>query len=938
MGFDGQQIVGVRFPKLTSCRLFVTLPTVASTSTPQLQWARIRTASVCTRSPAQSAGIRSATELFIVIRNLYCGSLALDKMLKLAVIGALAGGVLADSGRQLTPSMLSNAKNELRRSAASERSSRRLSVIGDSLYRPGSAAPAFNLTILSSGGPGYIAFDGNSTSPTPSGHPLFPLIFFGFNSLDPFPNVMVTDGPNSIDVFLQQASPNVTYAFMSYATDPNTALGDVQAMQVRDLCTPIRWPRIGQRLDNAMSLQLRIPDVTPPSKWATPDVESMPCSDPLTCRAYGSSLLDLQAIFFARMYALGWTMAQAQAWYNRLLFVTQSIPSLASDPVNGWIPAMLSNWTSPVEQVVVYPPQSPASDSSSAAAAPANITVNRIDSHYAWLPWPIAGSNSTLVWGGDACNPAAYGVTGGNFNGSVALVQFAGHNSGCDWTAVVGAAQTAGASGVVVIQAQTTALADMNCFSPDECAQPLGISASLITYTDGQSLLAAMQSYAPATMSLPMSFNELEAPGYFFGIDDQPVPQLFELGWAKIPTMMVLGWQGLWQEHMADLRYNLTRPALVVPVFNHTLMQGTPGASTNVTLPLPPGELMSQYGVFELDMQLGCPTPWDTSCAIWDRTVQLSICCEGTEGTPLCGAELGRWISPFRRGIGRWLTDITPLFPLLAGQTCNLTMYTDAWAMPWYPSLSLRFRNATNTSSALEGSSTESIVVSTATGTAAPASPRISDPSLALAAAGLTPRLSVPLYSPGATFDQNFSSHFPPLSIPTPVWAKAALIAAVITGHGSDNNGCGEFCTTEHTFTFNGNNHTVVYGGAGTEWGCADKTRLGGEPNEHGTWFYGRDGWCDGMEVRPWLIDVTSELLPPSQSISSVAPAAGGDYSLRGSSEPFAEADGVASAAGSSLSAANNTVTYMGYYNWMPPSPTASPGYIIHHSYITFYA
>ena len=24
----------------------------------------------------------------------------------------------------------------------------------------------------------------------------------------------------------------------------------------------------------------------------------------------------------------------------------------------------------------------------------------------------------------------------------------------------------------------------------------------------------------------------------------------------------------------------------------------------------------------------------------------------------------------------------------------------------------------------------------------------------------------------------------------------------------------------------------------------------GSEPNEHGTWQYGRGGWCDGQEVR----------------------------------------------------------------------------------------
>ena len=64
-----------------------------------------------------------------------------------------------------------------------------------------------------------------------------------------------------------------------------------------------------------------------------------------------------------------------------------------------------------------------------------------------------------------------------------------------------------------------------------------------------------------------------------------------------------------------------------------------------------------------------------------------------------CGAELGRWITPFMRGIGRWLTDVTPLFPLLTGQRCSFNLYTDSWAMPWVDSLALRFRNLNGSSS-----------------------------------------------------------------------------------------------------------------------------------------------------------------------------------------------------------------------------------------------
>jgi len=49
----------------------------------------------------------------------------------------------------------------------------------------------------------------------------------------------------------------------------------------------------------------------------------------------------------------------------------------------------------------------------------------------------------------------------------------------------------------------------------------------------------------------------------------------------------------------------------------------------------------------ELDASLSCPGRRDDSCAHWDHTVQLFLCCERLR--PYCNLELGRWITPFRR-------------------------------------------------------------------------------------------------------------------------------------------------------------------------------------------------------------------------------------------------------------------------------------------------
>jgi hypothetical protein len=71
-------------------------------------------------------------------------------------------------------------------------------------------------------------------------------------------------------------------------------------------------------------------------------------------------------------------------------------------------------------------------------------------------------------------------------------------------------------------------------------------------------------------------------------------------------------------------------------------------------------------------------------------------------------------------------------------------------------------------------------------------------------------------------------------------------------------------------------------------------------PNEHGTWQYGRDGWCDGQKVRPWLVDVTVDLHAPG--------------------------------------AAENAVEYLGLFNGALPDPKAAPGYIMMESSLVFYS
>ena len=69
-----------------------------------------------------------------------------------------------------------------------------------------------------------------------------------------------------------------------------------------------------------------------------------------------------------------------------------------------------------------------------------------------------------------------------------------------------------------------------------------------------------------------------------------------------------------------------------------------------------------------------------------------------------------------------------------------------------------------------------------------------------------------------------------------------------------------EFEPTSHHYDINGETYSVEFFHAGTMWGCVEEVRNGVEPNEHGTWNYGRDGWCDGSPVDAHVFDVTASV------------------------------------------------------------------------------
>ncbi|TKS82557.1 hypothetical protein D9C73_016666 [Collichthys lucidus] len=562
--------------------------------------------------------------------------------------------------------------------------------------------------------------------------------------------------------------------------------------------------------------------------------------------------------------------------------------------LGNWIPSVFYHWSSGsrISQAVF---------TSEGWKLP--LTIKRLDARYKLLKKRWEQSSYQLVDAGDGCDPspsvtgAVAWVSEGNCSFFTKMQNMAKHN----------------ASGVLVYALPGNPIQDLNC-DEDDCNRTVSIPASMVHLED--SVVRGLQSGQPVYVT----FQSTPFPRLIFSIDHQGL--LAEMGLFLYPSFSFVNWQAQWFDFHADLLTKLQNAAKVVPVFDKVRMQGARGAVATVDMP----SGLSDFTVLELDASLSCPEKRDLSCAHWDHTVQLFVCCDHLG--PYCNMELGRWISAYRRGIGHWLTDVSPLLPLLDGNRCTLTMKTVPWAMPWIVSLNLRF-SVGNQTGIITGN----------------------DEQL------LRPFRVMSLYG-GGTFNKRYNKRYQPINFTVPASVKKVELYAVITGHGSDNNHCGEFCVTSHHFLFNSvfnntlkfesaetvinhritkyssilskiscfvqinrpkpkrDSNTCDKGGLDTETctdcsflkcgdssgsalGCTTLVKEGAIPNEYGTWLYGRAGWCCGLQVNPWRVDITKQLNMRKPEL--------------------------------------NTVIYFGLYEGRDPNPTKEPGYVIMSSFLVFY-
>ncbi|MBI5486521.1 MAG: hypothetical protein HY905_04240 [Deltaproteobacteria bacterium] len=242
------------------------------------------------------------------------------------------------------------------------------------------------------------------------------------------------------------------------------------------------------------------------------------------------------------------------------------------------------------------------------------------------------------------------------------------------------------------------------------------------------------------------------------------------------------------------------------------------GARTTVDVELPDAAAMAGFDTLEFDLYLGCVGDGEYGdCPAWDYINSLYLCDE--TDLDVCDVELGRWITTYHRE-GRWVHDASALLPLLGdGGTRRLAFYSQ---QPYETTLDLRFSNSGKPS---------------------------------------RPEEAVYLFSGGALTADYDAAH-PAITLPVPADAVKVEIATVLSGHGMAEVGnCAEFCNVAHHFLVNGTDNVRSFPQAGTDDDCMAQTDQGTVPNQYGTWWYGRSGWCPGREVPIVSLDVTDQVV-----------------------------------------------------------------------------
>jgi len=264
-------------------------------------------------------------------------------------------------------------------------------------------------------------------------------------------------------------------------------------------------------------------------------------------------------------------------------------------------------------------------------------------------------------------------------------------------------------------------------------------------------------------------------------------------------------------------------------IFDEVLYTGGWAATLPTTIEIPSDILLDNYSKLEVDLLRGCPDASgeysDAGCDEYDRIAHLYICDEDGSNC----LEMARWITPFGRQ-PQHLTDITPFISSLRPGGNKMFKFQESGWPNSLISLKLRLHHQTDSTS----------------------------PS---------PKEIYPVWNGTVQFNPDYNDNRPPQVFSVPSNATKVEFVAYITGHGWGSAGCFnccEFCNSRHIFEVNGGvyNFDKDYPNASSSNYCMQPETIiqGVIPNQGGTWGYGRAGWCPGMDVHPYIMDITESV------------------------------------------------------------------------------
>jgi hypothetical protein len=373
-----------------------------------------------------------------------------------------------------------------------------------------------------------------------------------------------------------------------------------------------------------------------------------------------------------------WTSLESDLWFAHTTFASDAIETLGND---GWVMAILTNYTNAGID----------STHTTLLVVENGIILNsfpRLDAHIRSFPTVPLGTSFRIISSDEICHNDTLDKS---HHLPCAVLIF------CDldynMSDIVRTVQTAGGSlGVIILpEGLPLRVLTLDTTTVDDIESVLLPAMMQLRASDGELLAAHLLSNKNSghrNLTIELSSNA-NAGGVAFTASSRGT--LLEAGWLS-GDLRYYAWAAQWLDFEARTSANATagdgEDIVLVNIFNSTFMQGFPGARATVTIPAAgAGKIYTQL---VLDAALGCVDPWENSCPPWDRQSWVTVCCSGNISDPACATsrygftELGRYITPFRRGLGRWLTNVSSLLPLLLDDqanndnaTCAFTFATD---------------------------------------------------------------------------------------------------------------------------------------------------------------------------------------------------------------------------------------------------------------------